>query len=110
MMKIILILVSLSFAKVQGEKVNRAEIKRKIMTGCLEMSTSVADKKKAICKCILDNFDKKLNDHQLKILSENYTGKVSENADKELPSSALASFDYEVATECMSNPNWRIKE
>lgn len=110
MIKIILIVLSLSFAKVQGEKVNRAELRKKILAGCIEMSSAVADKKQLICKCIVENFDKKANDHQLKLLAENYGGKVADDVGKEVTSSAVQTFDYEVATKCVENPTWRLKD
>lgn len=110
-MKILLILSAFTFAKVQGEKVNRADEKKKIMNGCLEMSKDVADKKKAICTCIVENFDKKIkSDYQLKVLAENYNPKTLETENTEKVASAEDNFDYEVATECTNNPKWRIKE
>lgn len=110
MLKLILILVAMSSAKVKGEKVDRADLKKKILAGCVEMSAAVADKKQLICKCIVENFDKKLNDHQLKLVSANYIGQKVETTDKEYPGSAIQTFDYDVAVACAENPAWRIKD
>lgn len=108
--KIILMMIMLCSAKVQGEKIDRADLRKKILAGCIEMSTAVADKKQLICKCIVDNFDKKLSDHRLKLVSANYIGQKVETTDKEFPGSAIHTFDYDVATACTENPAWRIKD
>ncbi len=107
MFKVLLILIGLCFEKEKGKHVDRVKLKKKILAGCVEMSSAVADKKQLICKCILDNFDKKLNDHQLKLVSANYIGQKVETTDKEYPGSAIQTFDYEVATACVENPAWR---
>lgn len=108
---IVSIFTVVAFAGPKAEKINRAELKRQIVSGCMEMSKATAtDKARLICNCIVENFDKKATDHQLKLLAENYTGKSSEPEDKEIPSSSVQNFDYEVATECSKDPNWRIKD
>ncbi len=114
MMKIILILISLlvpfSAAKVQGEKVNRAELKKKLLENCIAISSGVADKKQAICKCIVANFDKKSNDYELKVLTDSYDPKYNVDDGKEIQASALENFDFEVSEACTENPNWKIKD
>jgi hypothetical protein len=111
MFKILLVLSAVSFAAPKGEKINRSDLKKRILAGCMELSkdSGAADKNKQTCNCVVENFDKKANDYQLKLLAENYTGKKSSIADKEIYSSTVQSFDYEVAEGCLKDPNWRIK-
>lgn len=114
MIKFLLIIATLfissSFAKVQGEKINRAELKKKLLANCIEISSGVADKKLAICKCIVTNFDSKSNDYELKVLTDSYDPKNNVDDGKEIQASALENFDFEVATECENNPNWKIEK
>lgn len=110
MFKIIIICLSLVLAKVPGEKVNRAESKKNILKGCIEMSSAVANQKKKICECVVANFDKKANDYEMQLLAENYKARTEDTTvQQDIPASALQAFDYEVATECIKNPQWRIK-
>lgn len=111
MFKVFVIIVSLGFAKVEGEKINREDLKKNILKGCLEMSSAVPDKKKKICDCVVINFDKKLNNYQLKLIAENYKPNNDNVApESDVPSTAIQTFDYEVATECIKNYNWRIQD
>lgn len=107
-LQIVLLFFSISYGEVQGEKVNRAELKKTILSGCTDMLKSVADKKQKVCDCIVKNFDIKANDYQLKLLAENYKPQHKDNKN-EVEGSVIADFDYEVATACRENPNWRIK-
>lgn len=88
---------------------SRSELKKAILQGCISMSNDVADKKLLVCKCVVDNFDIKLNDAEMQMVSENYKKKAADD-EKEMVGSALQSFDYEVAEACIKNPKWRIKK
>lgn len=106
MIKLILITVSLVFAKVQGEKLNRADLKKKLFEGCMAKIEGVADKKQAICRCVTENLDKGSNIYQLKIHAANYASTAPVDENKVTDATALDNFDYDVSTSCIADPKW----
>lgn len=108
MIKIFLITLSLVFAKVEGEKLNHADLKKRLFDGCMSKIEGVADKKQAICKCVTDNIDNGSNIYQLKIHADNYASRKPADENKGTDESSLDTFDFEVATSCIADSKWRF--
>jgi hypothetical protein len=84
----------------------RSVLKKQIFDGCMALSTQVPNRKKDVCDCVVANCDLKLGDVQLETIAKNYDPK---NKNKSVLNSALATFDGEVAEQCIVDPKWRIE-